>query len=55
MPEEISKIIVCIDGSETSIKAARKALGIAKKFNEVFAIYISIIPYYLRRLLQYGW
>lgn len=56
MPEEISKIMVCIDGSEPSIKAARKALGIAKKFNaEVFAIYISIIPYYLRRLPQYGW
>ncbi|VFJ13846.1 universal stress protein [Candidatus Nitrosocosmicus franklandus] len=56
MSEEISKIMVCIDGSENSIKAARKALEMAKKNNaEVIAVYISFIPYYLRRLPQYGW
>jgi nucleotide-binding universal stress UspA family protein len=33
MNEEISKIMVCIDGSEASIKTARKALEIAKKKN----------------------
>ena len=56
MSEEISKIMVCIDGSETSIKAARKVLDMAKKYKaEVIAIHISFIPYYLRRLPQYGW
>ncbi len=57
MNEEISKIMVCIDGSEASIKTARKALEIAKKKHkaEVIAIYISFIPYYLRRLPQYDW
>lgn len=56
MNEEISKIMVCIDGSEASIKTARKALEIAKKHKaEVIAIYISFIPYYLRRLPQYDW
>jgi nucleotide-binding universal stress UspA family protein len=54
--EEISKIMVCIDGSEASIRAARKVLDMAKKYNaEVIAIYISFIPYYLRRMSQYGW
>ena len=56
MSEEISKIMVCIDGSEASIKAVRKVLDMAKKYNaEVIAIHISFIPYYLRRLPQYGW
>ena len=56
MNEEISKIMVCIDGSEASIKAARKGLEIAKKHKaEFIAIYISFIPYYLRRLPQYDW
>ena len=56
MNEEISKIMVCIDGSQASIKTARKALEIAKKHKaEVIAIYISFIPYYLRRLPQYDW
>ena len=56
MNEEISKIMVCIDGSEASIKTARKALEIAKKHKaEVIAIYISFIPHYLRRLPQYDW
>ena len=56
MSEEISKIMVCIDGSEASIKAARKGLEIAEKHKaEVITIYISFIPYYLRRLPQYGW
>jgi len=54
--EEISKIMVGIDGSEASIKAVRKALDMAKKYNaEVIAIHISFIPYYLRRLPQSGW
>jgi len=54
--EEISKIMVCIDGSETSIKAAREVLDMAKKYKpKVIAIHISFIPYYLRRLPQYGW
>lgn len=56
MSEELSKIMVCIDGSEASIKAVRKVLDMAKKYNaEVIAIHISFIPYYLRRLPQYGW
>lgn len=56
MSEEISKIMVCIDGSEASIKAAIKVVEMARKYNaEVIAIYISFIPYYLRRLPQYGW
>ena len=54
--EEISKIMVCIDGSEASIKAVRKVLDMAKKYSaEVIAIHISFIPYYLRRLPQSGW
>lgn len=56
MSEEISKIMVCIDGSENSIKTARRVLEMAKKYKaEVIAIYISFIPYYLRRLPQYAW
>lgn len=56
MSEELSKIMVCIDGSEASIKAAKKVLDMAKKYKaEVIAIHISSIPYYLRRLPQYGW
>jgi len=48
--------MVCIDGSEASIKAVRKVLDMANKYNaEVIAIHISFIPYYLRRLPQYGW
>lgn len=48
--------MVCIDGSEASIKAVRKVLDMAKKYEaEVIAIHISFIPYYLRRLPQYGW
>jgi len=54
--EEISKIMVGIDGSEASIKAVRKVLDMAKKYSaEVIAIHISLIPYYLRRLPQSGW
>jgi nucleotide-binding universal stress UspA family protein len=54
--EEISKIMVCIDGSESSIKAAKRVLDMAEKYKaEVIAIHISFIPYYLRRLPQYGW
>jgi len=56
MSGEISKIMVCIDGSDSSIKAATKVLEMAKKYKaDVIAIYISFIPYYLRRLPQYGW
>jgi nucleotide-binding universal stress UspA family protein len=54
--EELSKIMVCIDGSEASIKAARRVLEMAKKYEaKVVAIYISFIPNYLRRLPQYAW
>jgi nucleotide-binding universal stress UspA family protein len=54
--EELSKIMVCIDGSDASIKAVRKVLDLARKYKaEVIAIHISFIPYYLRRLPQYGW
>ncbi|KAA2283504.1 MAG: universal stress protein [Candidatus Nitrosocosmicus sp.] len=56
MAEELSKIMVCIDGSEASIKAARRVLEMAKKYEaKVVAIYISFIPNYLRRLPQYAW
>jgi nucleotide-binding universal stress UspA family protein len=56
MSEEISKIMVCVDGSEYSIKACRKVLDMAKKYNaQVIAIYVSVMPYHLRRLPQYGW
>ena len=56
MSEEISKIMVGIDGSEASIKAVRKVLDMAKKYSaEVIAIHISLIPYYLRRLPHSGW
>lgn len=48
--------MVGIDGSEASIKAVRKTLDMAKKYNaKVIAIHISFIPYYLRRLPQSGW
>lgn len=48
--------MVCIDGSEASIKAARRVLEMAKKYEaKVVAIYISFIPNYLRRLPQYAW
>jgi nucleotide-binding universal stress UspA family protein len=54
--EELSKIMVCIDGSEASIKAARRVLEMAKKYEaKVVAIYISFIPNYLRRLPKYAW
>lgn len=56
MAEELSKIMVCIDGSEASIKAARRVLEMAKKYEaKVVAIYISFIPNYLRRLPKYAW
>lgn len=56
MSEELSKIMVCIDGSEASIKAARRVLEMAKKYEaKVVAIYISFIPNYLRRLPKYAW
>jgi nucleotide-binding universal stress UspA family protein len=56
MSEEISKIMVCIDGSEYSINASKRVLEMARKYNaEVIAIYVSFIPYYLRRLPQYAW
>lgn len=56
MSEEISKIMVCIDGSEASIRATTKAIDMARKYEaDILAIYVSFIPYYLRRLPQYGW
>lgn len=49
MFHRISKILVGIDGSQQSIKAAYKALEISKQNNsEIIAVYISFIPLSLR-------
>jgi nucleotide-binding universal stress UspA family protein len=49
MFHKISKILVGIDGSQQSIKAAYKALEISKQNNsEIIAVYISFIPLSLR-------
>ncbi len=49
MSKRISKILVCIDGSEYSINAAKQALEIAKSSkSEIIALYVSHIPLSLR-------
>lgn len=51
-----SRILLCIDGSESSLKAATKALSIAKRFDsEIIALYISVIPTNIRRAPEYVW
>jgi nucleotide-binding universal stress UspA family protein len=55
MTEEISNILVCIDGSKISLKAARKAFNLAKKYrSEICAIYVSSIPDSISRAPQYA-
>lgn len=47
---------MCIDGSDSSLKAATKALSIAKRFDsEIIALYISVIPTNIRRAPEYVW
>ena len=49
---KFSKIMVAIDGSEHSLKAAEYALGIAKSFNaQLFAITVTSVPesYHLKQ------
>ena len=42
---KFSKIMVAIDGSEHSLKAAEYALEVAKSFNaQLFAITVTAIP-----------
>ncbi len=54
MSEEFSSIMVCIDGSKISFKAARKAFNLAKKYrSEISAIYVSFIPDSMSRAPQY--
>lgn len=54
MSEEFSSIMVCIDGSKISFKAARKAFNLAKKYrSEIYAIYVSFIPDSMNRAPQY--
>ena len=49
MSQKISKILIAIDGSQPSIRAAHQALEIAKQNNsEITALYISFIPLSLR-------
>ena len=49
MSHKISKMLVGIDGSQQSIKAAYRALDIAKQNNsEIIALYVSFIPLSLR-------
>ncbi len=49
MSQKISKILVAIDGSEPSIRAAHQALEMAKQNNsEITTLYISFIPLSLR-------
>ncbi len=56
MSEEISNIMVCIDGSKISFKAARKALDLAKKYkSNITAIYISFISHAISHASQYVW
>jgi nucleotide-binding universal stress UspA family protein len=56
MTEEISNILVCIDGSKISLKAARKAFDLAKKYtSEITAIYVSVIPDSISHAPQYAW
>ena len=46
------KILVAIDGSERSLKAAEDAIGIAKSFNaQLFAITVTSVPesYHLKQ------
>lgn len=55
MSEEISNIMVCIDGSEISLKAARRAFGLAKNHASDFtAIYVSAIADSISRAPQYA-
>jgi nucleotide-binding universal stress UspA family protein len=55
MSEEISNIMVCIDGSKISVKAARRAFDLAKKYtSEVTAIYVSVISDSISRAPQYA-
>jgi len=55
MSEEISNIMVCIDGSEISLKAAKRALGLAKNhISEFTAIYVSAIADSISRAPQYA-
>lgn len=54
MSEEFSSIMVCMDGSNISFKAARKAFNLAKKYrSEIYAIYVSFIPDSMSRAPQY--
>lgn len=56
MSGQRSRILLCIDGSESSLKAAKKALEIAKlRSSEIITLYISFIPHSLRRSPQYFW
>lgn len=48
--------MVCIDGSQSSLKATKNAFNFAKKFNAtVTVIYVSFIPPYLKNAPELGW
>jgi nucleotide-binding universal stress UspA family protein len=45
MSNVISKIMLCLDGSENSLKSANQALKIAKQFNsEIVALHVIHVP-----------
>jgi nucleotide-binding universal stress UspA family protein len=55
MSDEIINIMVCIDGSNISLKASRKAFNLAKKYgSEICAVYVSSIPDSISRASQYA-
>ena len=52
----MSKTLLCIDGSNPSLRAAKRAIDIAKRYKaEVLAFYVSIVPTSIRRAAKYVW
>ena len=56
MSQTISKILLCTDGSNPSLRAAKRAIDIAKRYEaEVLAFYVSMVPSSIRRSPEYAW
>lgn len=56
LSETISKILLCTDGSKPSLRAAKRAIDIAKRYDaEILAFYVSIVPPSVRRAPEYAW
>lgn len=45
-----------MDGSKPSLRAAKRAIDIAKRYNaETLAFYVSVVPSSIRRAPEYAW